>query len=933
MFCLERTQLRVLRIDCPEDPLRPEEVGRRGGSRVKAVREVSDSEFAREMARREIVYQRPTPYWQNGLSIGNGDVGGSVFGGGPESGGLIGIALNKVDVWDERYDRKGHHVHTLAELRALVAEHAGTEEGRKHLNSLEPYGLVAEPGWFQRTYPYPYSPPTCKPTGVVRIDPGAAFERFESRLSIHRGEVTFTLGDGDKGAEVAASIDANSNTLALRVDRRGDFDRPISFQMARYVDEQLGRPEVGAEGNSFWHRYVFPDGFTYALFGIVSKGELASRDTSEADWTDTQPMTAWVGGGRMRNWEVEIKGKEHRATLTLCGESSSATVFVGVATSKEAHDPLGRAQELASAAASLGYDSVRSSHRKWWDGFWRKSSLLLSDRLAEALWYQGLYLLACQSRGAGPPPIIGPGYQLPHGGWHGALITDYNVEMMYWPIFTANHLELGRPFFDFFRRNLDKMKAETRAVYGIDGVRFPCITNHTCEELSYLPCRNWQCVSAWLAQIYWWGYVYTGDLEFLRRTAYPVMREVANFYRGYALLGDDGRYHIFPSTPPEQPPWWATDPAIDIALIRVHMQATLEASQLLGLDAGLRGEWRHLLEHLAEIPTNDDVFLDHRDASADSRLGHTGLLCATWTAGLIGLASPPDQYEMAVRTFHTLPARTSRSVQDYPFDIPTWNDDCCWPNMIGYAARLGLAEEAAKYLYDFGIFQHLKPNGLFAFDAPRPPVGGHPDDQRQTHWGMPDSNYAMTAVVSEMLLQSYDGVIRVAPACPADWDARFSGFLAAGARQPDAGAFEVDAEVTHGSVRALQVRSLKGGRCRVYNPWPGQTVAVTCAGKPVDFQESGRVLSFETQPGSDYEVKQVGPGARAAILSGGNTYSSPEEQPSGPICYRGPGYMGQVPEEKRLAVWLGLPGRPTRAPASSQARVKRAGCLPTSSCF
>ena len=903
---------------------------------MRSVRELSDSEFAREMARREIIYQRPTPYWQNGLSIGNGDVGGSVFGGGlrePQAArpaadrhplptgaggtgaspqaehpwgehghsqggcpwhpadGVIGIALNKVDVWDERYDRRGHHVHTLTELRALVGEHAGTEEGRKYLNSLEPYGLVAEPGWFQRTYPYPYSPPTCKPTGVVRIDPGAAFGRFESRLSIHRGEVTFTLGDGDKSAEVAAFIDANSNTLALQVDRHGDFDKSISFQMARYVDEQLGRPEVGAEGNSFWHRYVFPDGFTYALFGLVADGEIASGRTGEADWQDIQPMTAWVGGGRMRNWEVEIKGTEHRATLTLSAESSSATVFVGAATSKEVHDPLARAQELASAAASLGYEGVRSSHRKWWDGFWRKSSLLLSDRLTEALWYQGLYLLACQSRGAGPPPIIGPGYQLPHGGWHGALITDYNVEMMYWPIFTANHLELGRPFFDFFRRNLEKMRAETRAVYGIDGVRFPCITNLTGEELSYLPCRNWQCVSAWLAQLYWWGYVYTGDLEFLRRTAYPVMREVANFYRGYALLGDDGRYHIFPSTPPEQPPWWATDPAIDIALIRVHLQATLDAAELLGLDAGLRGEWRHLLEHLAEIPTDGEVFLDHRDADPNSRLGHTGLLCATWTAGLIGLASPPDQYEMAVRTFHTLPARTSRSVQDYPFDIPTWNDDCCWPNMVGYAARLGLAEEAAKYLYDFGIFQHLKPNGLFAFDAPVT------DDQRQTHWGMPDSNYAMTAVVSEMLLQSYDGVIRVAPACPPDWDARFSGFLAVGA-------FEVDAEVTHGSVRSLRVKSLQGKPCCVYNPWPGQTVAVTCAGKPVDVQETIGVLSFETQPGSDYEVKPVGPGVRAAIRG------EPQEQPSGPICYRGPVYMGHVPEEKRLAVWLGLPGLP-----------------------
>jgi len=857
---------------------------------VRSVRQLSDSEFAREMARREIIYHRPTSWWQNGLSIGNGDVGGSVFGGGPESDGLIGVALNKVDVWDERYDRKGHHVHTLAELRALVAEHAHTEEGRKKLNSLEPYGLVAEPGWFQNTYPYPYSPPTCKPTGVVRVDPGARFARFESRLSIHRGEVTFALGDDGKSAQVSAFTDANSNVLALRVSRRGEFDRPISFQIARYVDEQLGEPEVAGEGNRFWHRYVFPDGFTYALFGIVTEGEVASQRTGEADWTDIQPMTGWVGGGRMRNWEVELKGRERRATLTLSADSSLATVFVGVATSKEADDPLAHAQELASAAASLGYDAVRPRHQKWWDRFWRKSSLLLSDRLAEALWYQGLYLLACQSRGEGPPPIVGPGYQLPHGGWHGALITDYNVEMTYWPIFTANHLELGRPFFDFFRRHLEKMRAETRAVYDIDGVRFPCITNLTCEELSYLPCRNWQSVSAWLAQIYWWGYVYTGDARFLRRTAYPVMREVANFYRAYALLGDDGRYHIFPSTPPEQPPWWATDPAIDMALIRAHLQATLEASELLGCDAGLRDGWRHLLAHLAEIPDDGEVFLDHRDADPDSRLGHTGLLCATWTAGLIGLTSPPGEYEMAVRTFRTLPARTSPSVQDYPFDIPTWNDDCCWPNMIGYAARLGLAEEAATYLYDFGIFQHLKPNGLFAFDAPVT------DDQRETYWGMPDSNYAMTAVVSEMLLQSYDGVIRIAPACPREWEARFSGFLAVGA-------FEVDARIAQGSISCLRVRSLKGNRCRVYNPWPGQAVAVTCRGKPVDVEQSAGVLSFQTEPGDEYEVTRVGLAGPADVRE------KSWEETQGPLCYRGPAFMGQVPEEKRLAVWLGLPGR------------------------
>jgi len=335
--------------------------------------------------------------------------------------------------------------------------------------------------------------------------------------------------------------------------------------------------------------------------------------------------------------------------------------------------------------------------------------------------------------------------------------TDYNVQMMYWPVFAANQIGLAKTYFDFFRRHADTMKAETRQLYGIDGIKVPGLTDGTCREMSYLPCRNWQCGTAWCAQLFWWGYQYTGDAAFLRDSAYPFMREAAKFYRAYAIKGDDGKYHIFPSTPPEQSPWWATDPGIDIALIRALMKAVIEASGLLGLDADLRPGWRDLLDNLAEIPSNGQVLLDHRDAAPDCRLGHTALLCAVYTAGEIGLGSPREAQELAVRTLRAIPQRTSRAVADYPFDIATWNDDCCWPNLIGYAARLGLAEQARDFLYDYGIFQHLKPNGLFAFDCP---VN---DRQRLTRWGMPDSSEAMTAAVSEMLLQSYDGVIRIVP--------------------------------------------------------------------------------------------------------------------------------------------------------------------------
>jgi hypothetical protein len=297
-----------------------------------------------------------------------------------------------------------------------------------------------------------------------------------------------------------------------------------------------------------------------------------------------------------------------------------------------------------------------------------------------------------------------------------------------------------------------------------------------------------------------------------------------------------------------------------------------------------------LLDNLADIPNNGEVFLDERHAAPDKRLGHTGLLCVVYSAGEIGLGSPPEQQAMARRTLASVLTRTSRKVVDYPFAIPTWNDDCNWPSLIEYAARLGLAEDARKYLYDLGIFQHLKPNGVFAFDCPIT------EEQREVRWGMPDSNYSFTTAVSEMLIQSYDGIIRIAPALPSDWDAAFSGFLTVGA-------FEMDAEIIGGQVQLLAVHSLKGNRFRVLNPWAGQAVKVLRDGKEVPFAEKDGVITFDTEAGASYEI-----GLRR--MKGEPRWSQTEEK-LGPMPYVGPAYMGEIPPERRIAVWLGLPPRAT----------------------
>jgi len=79
--------------------------------------------------------------------------------------------------------------------------------------------------------------------------------------------------------------------------------------------------------------------------------------------------------------------------------------------------------------------------------------------------------------------------------------------------------------------------------------------------------------------------------------------------------------------------------------------------------------------------------------------------------------------------------------------------------------------------------------------------------------------------VDEMLMQSYEGVIRFFPDWPKDQDARFGSLRAYGA-------FLVSARCKSGVIGDINIFSEKGRNCVVANPWPGRTVRVIRNGRP-----------------------------------------------------------------------------------------------------
>ena len=124
----------------------------------------------------------------------------------------------------------------------------------------------------------------------------------------------------------------------------------------------------------------------------------------------------------------------------------------------------------------------------------------------------------------------------------------------------------------------------------------------------------------------------------------------------------------------------------------------------------------------------------------------------------------------------------------------------------------------------------------------------------------------------------------------------------------DAGAFEdclasgrwsgaVDADIADGQVGRVAIHSRNGGTCRMVNPWPGRTVQVTCNGDSCPFDEAGDIIVFDTAPGRTYAIQAGEPPATPVW----------DMDSIGPLCYRGPAWMGDMPTDRREAVWLGIP--------------------------
>jgi alpha-L-fucosidase 2 len=523
----------------------------------------------------------------------------------------------------------------------------------------------------------------------------------------------------------------------------------------------------------------------------------------------------------------------------------------------------GPAASVANANLNSAAHEAVNVHRDGWHHFWKHAGYMKITSMDGAGEYmenlRALYLYSAAASSAGEYPGSQAGVAdmfcaVPVHNWDPGAFWHWNLRMQVAANLSAGVPELNAPYFNLYRENLGNIEKWTQAhMNGRPGIcvpetmRFngPGIEYETwnkdaptaaldCDS-GFKPYYNARTIStgAEVGLWIWQQYLATDDREFLAKN-FPVMAAAARFLLAYEAPGKDGLLHTEPSNAHETQ-WDTTDPTTDLAAREALYKATIKAAHLLGAETALASQLGRVVDKIPPLPRTeagtaktllaasadaggeDVIAASYVPAAENKNVENIGLE-PVWPYDLIGDTSP--LFELARRTYQHRPYPTN---QDWSFDPIQ-------------AARLELPDVVQSTLIKLTETYQTFINGYANW-------GGKTGEFYIEQQGV------VAAALQEALVQDYDGVIRVNPAFPHEWDV--DGQVAV------RGKTKVDVQMRGGEVRAVAIEAGTAGQLKVRNPWGEAAVEVASPGH-AKITLQGATLELSVLAGRSYRLQRVG---------------------------------------------------------------------------
>ena len=478
--------------------------------------------------------------------------------------------------------------------------------------------------------------------------------------------------------------------------------------------------------------------------------------------------------------------------------------------------------QASLAISSLEPDDVAAqsaAHQAYWAAFWRKSFVEIPDKALEKEYYGSLYLLASSSRSGEAAPGMWGNWVMKNPGWFGDYALDFNYETPFYSAFAANHVELAdaydKPVIDWLplAQSLATQRGFSGAYYRVHIGPPP---NGSADPNEW----NMKSIGAFAATDMLQHYYVTRDAAYAQ-TTYESIRAIATFWRDY-LVSDGTRYVIETDAQQEGDQYPQTNGVMSLGLVRFLLRGAIDLATELGVDDALRADWQDRLDNLSAFPTftrNGKQVFRYTELGRDWYDSNSIGSQHIYPGLQVGLASDPALLAIAQSTID---------------ELGRWNDSI--GSITFYPAAAIVGHDPADILSHLGdwIANNTYPN-LHVH------TGGA---------GIANLN-TVPATINELLLQSFQGKVRVFSNWPADTNARFGDLRAFGA-------FLVSSDLRAGVVQYVRVVSERGLPLTLVNPWPATTTLRLWRGGKQAEALAGPELSVTTSPG---EVLHIAPDA------------------------------------------------------------------------